>query len=238
MGLWDRIRRRQNLPVRPKDGWLFEATRLLDKREHAQAESLLRGAWEWYRTAPYPSQESISGCLLLLSAALEGNGKVGTDEFREIIEELIEIDGTLDGHESSQTIPHLRRLVDHHRARGDLERAHDVARRVLELAEASRGVAHPDLVQDLIVLVKVHVERGRPADALSVCRRTFGILEQAYGPQSNELAMNLAVLSLSLKDVPGADREKLMGWYARAVEILAAKPRDEWPAELLERMKP
>jgi tetratricopeptide (TPR) repeat protein len=79
---------------------------------------------------------------------------------------------------------------------GDHERALEVGKQALDLAEKNLGPGHPDVAELLCDLARLYARTSQYAEAESFLKRSLAIREKALGPDHRDVADSLSVLAL------------------------------------------
>ncbi len=79
---------------------------------------------------------------------------------------------------------------------GDHERALEVGKQALELAEKNLGPGHPGVAELLYNLARLYARKSQYAEAESLLKRSLAIREKALGPNHSDVADSLSVLAL------------------------------------------
>jgi len=74
---------------------------------------------------------------------------------------------------------------------GKYERAVEVAKKALEVAEKNVGLRHPDVAISLNYLALLYKAQGQYAQAEPLCKRSLAILEETLGPNHPAVAESL-----------------------------------------------
>lgn len=131
-----------------------------------------------------------------------------------------------DGPDAAALVSPLLALQQLYMSTGSPERALEMARRALQIAEHRLGAEHPDVARLTNNLGEVAREGGALADAVVIHARSLALHEKRYGPAHTEVAMVANNYALALQQA---------GRYGEALPLLErsleirerAQPRDE-----------
>jgi tetratricopeptide (TPR) repeat protein len=192
----------------------------LERKEHAEAESLLRQALVIKKKAWGARHPEYAASLHELSGVLAGQGKYS--EAEDLLWQTLEI---------RESLPTLTNLADLLAVQGRAKEGEPLVERALGIARREHGDEHPAVAQILTIQARVQAMLGRP-EAAATARRALEALEASLGPEHPMTRQGEAVLDRVLAD--SEEREEVAQHQEMEARVVAVidKVRDDAIAAL------